>query len=89
MKTIFMVQTFDGLLHKTEDNARRHLDALYSNTVSNLAARLVLYSEGKYQKTKDWLDENLPALIEANRIKDDMIYEPETGILGRLRRARD
>jgi len=80
MKRIIMTETFDGKLHKTEKDAVRHLDIMYTNAVSEIAVKLTQYGEGKYQKTKDWIDSNLELFIQARRIKDDFAYPQDDDI---------
>ena len=41
MKTIEMIETFDGERHDTEREARQHIDRLIGDLVCPLAARLV------------------------------------------------
>ena len=73
-----MYETFDGKQFPSEKHASHYLDALYTNTMSNIASKLCRYSDGRHVKTMDWLDENMQALISASKIKEDMTLAADT-----------
>lgn len=48
-------KTIDGKLFKTHDEAMHHLDVMYSNRVSEVAARIIDNTSCKYQALKTGL----------------------------------
>lgn len=80
MKYIKMVRTFDGQLHISKEEAIRYLDVMYTNRMSTFAAALIDHSFGNYQKTKEWLDENLDIFVTLKEIKDDMSMEEDQNV---------
>ena len=73
MKAIVKIQTQDGKLHDTVEQARHHADVTYTNAVSVLAGQLVHLE--KYQAVKTFIDENLSSFVALQILKNDMEME--------------
>jgi hypothetical protein len=76
MRKVTKVQTFDGILHDSQKAANSHLDRLYGKKLTKISLEIrgIL---GKYDKTMDFIDQNLDAFLELKIIKDDMAVEED------------
>ena len=70
MKRVTHIQTADGKLHDTVQQAQRYADVRYTDAVSQLAAELVRID--KYQDMKDYVDANLGRFTALRALKDDL-----------------
>lgn len=71
MIKITMVKTADGAMHKSEKDAKRHLDGVYANAIGKLAHSLVRDAD-KYSKAAAWINDHLNDFAELSAIKTDM-----------------
>lgn len=69
MKYVKRIETRDGLLHKTEEDAERHADKVYGLALSKLAHEIVNIE--KYSLLLDYLDRNLPKFLELSELQED------------------
>lgn len=73
MRQVVKIQTRDGVLHDSPEDARRHADRVYGEALTRLAHRAVALD--KYTKMVDFLDANLDAFVELKALKQDMEME--------------
>jgi hypothetical protein len=70
MQLLTMIKTLDGLHHKTEADARRHLDKLYADELLKHARNL---AQQNYTFTSEYIDANLDGFARLKEIKNDFI----------------
>jgi hypothetical protein len=70
VKRVTCYQTADGVLHPTEDDARRAADRHYGNALSHHAHALARL-DGKYSAILAWLDANVDSLVALKALRDD------------------
>jgi hypothetical protein len=73
MNTISAVETFDGRIHRTQQEARHHLEKLLGDVMLPLAGRLA--QAEKYTKIADMLNSETETLRAIVQIQDDMKLE--------------
>lgn len=69
MRQVIKIQTFDGKIHDSQADAKRHLDALYADELCRLAHKLT--TAEKYSKICEVLNDNLNAFSAMLAIKAD------------------
>ena len=73
MKYVTMVQTSDGVLHKTQKDAMRHADKRYGDKLIALAHRICTVD--KYKEAHAFIENTLPSFLELAELQKDMILE--------------
>lgn len=68
-------RTADGIEHRTETDARKHLDKVYGEKLTGLAHELVAQADGKYGRTAEFLDANLARFVELASLRNDQNLE--------------
>ena len=71
MRMVQKYVTFDGNEHNTKNEAIKHLDALYSDSLVKLAHRIVQETDGKYGKTVEFIHANLSKFVDLTLIEND------------------
>lgn len=69
MKTIQLIQTFDGVTHSDYLKAKRYLERLYANEIARLSHRFI---GKKLTGIAEVIDSNLDVIVKLKKIKDDM-----------------
>lgn len=72
MKQISSWQTHDGLVHKSVNDAKCHLEALYGNLLCKLARELVHLN---FTERSQYINDNLNAFTQLATIKADQAIE--------------
>lgn len=75
MKTVTRIQTSDGELHLTLDNAKHHAEARYANALTKLAYSIVSLN-WKYNAVIEFIDAKLPEFEAALKLRQDIDVEP-------------
>lgn len=70
MKTVSMIETFDGKLHSSADDASDHLDKLQDEIVTKLANKIVS-GNFKFTETRTILLESIDSMRGLVKIADD------------------
>lgn len=70
MKEITKIETFDGKLHDSEAQAKRHIENLYGLELSKISNKFITLT--KIFDIQKMIDENLDAFIYLKKIKDDL-----------------
>lgn len=71
MHTTITYVTHDGVIHRTERDAAKHLDAMYADILCKMAHQLVRLE--KYTAACEWIDANLSSFARLAEIKADSI----------------
>lgn len=69
MKRVEVIETFDGLQHANETEAKRHLDRIYGDVMLRIVREIRSRS---YSDAAAGIDENTAALARLLEIKSDM-----------------
>ena len=76
MKRVTVTETFDGLQHANETEAKRHLDWLYGDVLLQIVREVRSRS---YSDAAAWVDENTAALARLLEVKADMQLTSDEG----------
>jgi len=69
MKKVTKIETYDGLIHDTVKDAKKHLDKVYGDKLLNIGRSLAYQN---YTFVTDYLDKHLDVLVELKQIRDDL-----------------
>ena len=74
MKRKFQVQTYDGKLHDSVQDAKKHLDVKYADILLRIAREVV---QLKYSAAAEYLDAHLNDFQLLLQIRNDMVWMGE------------
>ncbi|MBM9615236.1 hypothetical protein JWJ90_13195 [Desulfobulbus rhabdoformis] len=76
MERIEAYRTFDGKIHTSHADARRHVEKMYGDLLLKTSHRLCRETNnGKYSKITEFIDSNLDIFNQLRLIKNDLVID--------------